>query len=1174
MDMSEDFLNTLRELQDGARPHSDRMTFSEWYRETELRKTAYGPGYNSGVGMMGSLGTSSSAVRNAIPQRSGQIGTGLKQFPPQFGVPSGTPLGQSPSKYTDDPRPQPLPWIDDVDMSSIWYSPMQPVWPFGPPYITQPREWNFPVGYNLNYIPKRIGMYGMLRSMRQSWGVLATVEATRMDQLLRIPWTIQRKDKPRGTSVAVDHMRKFFRRPDGKLSYSQWTRKLLFDVFDIDAPSMYVNRLGGVGRVQNIQVIDGSTIFPLIDDSGRRPDTDVEIDASGVTYLRRQPAFQQIIYGLPMNNYSEDEILYPIMRPRPELPMFGYSPVEQCFIEIMEAIRKTLYQLEFWRAGSMPELIVTVPDNWTPRQIASFQGHFDALLSGNLTLKSKVRFVPGGMKPFDIKNASGESLWSHRDEMLIRLCCYAFSVSPTPFIQQNNRACYSADTETLTENGWKFLDEIGRDEKIATVNPDTGELEYHIPTKFFMYEVEDEELVHFKTKTVDVLVTPEHDMWMRTNNRATEYKKIKANDHPNSQFFFQASVNYKGGNRQDDFILPSTCRWIETKREDETGSKIIEMDVWVQFLGYFISEGGLSADKSLFTLSQHKDKTYFGRSIHTKMNEVLRLLGINSSRYEEDNQVRWTVANKQLCDWLRDNVGVYSDEKRIPRFCFGLCRDQLRLLFDCLMAGDGSWDSRENRNSGFYSTTSMGLADDVQELAFLLGYSVSKSIHYEAFGNRNKCYRVAMTVRPEFSLMGAPQKETPCSVMREQYSGTVYCFEVPNHLFVTRRNGKVGIHGNTAQNASQTAQEEGLYPLMSWMKDDVMDRIIELFGYDDIEFVYLPRPEVDLYKQAQIHQIQLNEGIRTRNEVREELGQEPFADGDIPTITTGAGVIPLHMAVEGQQFSAGGGQEGFKPDPGKPEAGGSNKPENRPMRGQPRPHSEPSGKPSAVHKLAYSALRAAAKETAKPTKGQRHAGNYKKGHVNIQGLSVSIETPKGKKRKGHDDDGTPWKSRMASDYGYIRGTIGADGDQIDTCIGRHPKSPFVFVIDQFDSTTGKFDEHKVMLGYRKPKAAMSDYFDSNGDGLGPDRLGAMVALSMNEFKNWLANGDHTHAISRQGVGTLVARHDNLLTKFDTISVSTNLASYGQQGVGAPQRKKKKKKRKNLLSGPRWMELGV
>ena len=448
---NDDFLATLREAQDKQRREAFG-TFSEWRQDAALGKARGGTQssiahYSPGFGMMGRDGGQSNSYMTGPPgntpsraptgprnRSGGKQGLGWK--PPasrqpydgpsfstepwfgnvpgqQFGVQAGV-QGSQPSQYNYARPNQPPPWIDDVNMASIWYSPFEPVWPFGPPYYTVPREWNFPVGYNLNYIPKRLELMGMLRGMRQSWGVLATVIETRKDQLLQVPWTIQVRGKPRKESKWVDKVRQMLRRPDGKLSYSQWTRKYLDDLFVIDAPTIFFDRTVG-GEVRQMQILDGATIFPLIDDVGRRPDTEYQVSDGGIVYEHRQPAFQQIIYGLPMINMSEDEILYGMMRPRPELPIFGFSPIEQILTEATEAIRKTFYQLEFWRSGSMPELMITVPDVWTPRQIATFQAHFDALLSGQLSLKSKVRFIPGGMKPFDIKNASGESLWSQRD---------------------------------------------------------------------------------------------------------------------------------------------------------------------------------------------------------------------------------------------------------------------------------------------------------------------------------------------------------------------------------------------------------------------------------------------------------------------------------------------------------------------------------------------------------------------------------------------------------------------------------------------------------------------------------------------------------------------------------------------------------------------------------------
>src|SRR5579885_2199511 len=424
------------------------MPFDEWYRQQKYLQKAPARGgvsapvnagiINPGYGMAGPPGNTASFANpyNINPYN-----------PPGMPSPANTQ-----SKYFYERGEQPQPWVDDIDMASNWWSPFEPIWPYGPPTITRPREWDFPVGYNLNYIPGRIELFSMLRGMRASWGVLATIIATRQDQLLRIPWTIQRKDKPRMSSAGVEAMRKFFKRPDGKLSYSQWARKLTDDLLVLDAPTIYFAR-DRKGRPLHAEVLDGATIFPIIDDAGRRPDSVIEVTPEGITYLKRQPAFQQIIKGLPMIDLDESEIMYVPMRPRTDLPIFGFPGTEQIYIEASEAVRKTIYQLNFWAEGTIPDLIVTVPKEWTPRQIAMFQAHFDALLSGNLNLKSKVRFLPGDMKPFDVKNSSGESLWSQRDEMLIRLACYAYSVSPTPFIKQTNRSTAQNAQQMAEEEG-------------------------------------------------------------------------------------------------------------------------------------------------------------------------------------------------------------------------------------------------------------------------------------------------------------------------------------------------------------------------------------------------------------------------------------------------------------------------------------------------------------------------------------------------------------------------------------------------------------------------------------------------------------------------------------------------------------------------------------------------
>ncbi len=143
-----------------------------------------------------------------------------------------------------------------------------------------------------------------------------------------------------------------------------------------------------------------------------------------------------------------------------------------------------------------------------------------------------------------------------------------------------------------------------------------------------------------------------------------------------------------------------------------------------------------------------------------------------------------------------------------------------------------------------------------------------------------------------------------------------------------------------------------------------------------------------------------------------------------------------------------------------------------------------------------------------PTPGQRHIGNYPKGHVSIQGLQVSIENPKGSVRTGKDGQGKPWQSVLPAHYGYARGVgAGADGMPMDVYVGPNPESDVVFVIDQLNPDDGSFDEHKSMVGWDNLHDALNTYRLAFSDGRGDERIGAVHRVSMAGFKAWLRGGD-------------------------------------------------------------------
>ena len=56
-----------------------------------------------------------------------------------------------------------------------------------------------------------------------------------------------------------------------------------------------------------------------------------------------------------------------------------------------------------------------------------------------------------------------------------------------------------------------------------------------------------------------------------------------------------------------------------------------------------------------------------------------------------------------------------------------------------------------------------------------------------------------------------------------------------------------------------------------------------------------------------------------------------------------------------------------------------------------------------------------------PTDAQKDSGNYRKGHLTLQGLQITIENPKGSYRSGTSKSGKKWRTLMNASYGYIRG---------------------------------------------------------------------------------------------------------------------------------------------------------
>lgn len=320
-----------------------------------------------------------------------------------------------------------------------WFGPQAPLPPAAPPEVAG-RQFDYPFGFNLAVTPRHAEPAGFaeLRGLADSYDLLRLAVETRKDQIGRLSWHIRRRGRTAGDGGAGDRgtgdhgagdpriaaIHAFFARPDKQNSWDTWLRMLLEDLLVIDAPTLYLRRTRG-GALWALEPLDGATIKRLIDDWGRTP-------------APPAPAYQQILKGVPAVDYAADELIY-APRNRRVHKAYGFPPVEQVQMTVNIALRRQIYQLQYYTEGNIPEALIGVPDNWNPDQIREFQSYWDSLNAGDTAERRHAKFVPGGVAQTFIPTRE-PAMKDMFDEWLARIICFAFSLPPNAFVQQMNRA--------------------------------------------------------------------------------------------------------------------------------------------------------------------------------------------------------------------------------------------------------------------------------------------------------------------------------------------------------------------------------------------------------------------------------------------------------------------------------------------------------------------------------------------------------------------------------------------------------------------------------------------------------------------------------------------------------------------------------------------------------------
>ena len=352
---------------------------------------------------------------------------------------------------------------------AAWFGPGKPMTPQAPPEV-KGRAFDFPQGINtFNAVrPSYVG-FETLRNFADGYDLLRLVIETRKDAMERLRWVIQLRDnKEKITSQKRNRIKEltaFFMKPDKEHSWNAWLRMILEDLFVIDAATLHRRRTRR-GALYSLDQIDGATMRRVLDDWGRTPESP------------NDTCYQQILKGMPAVNYRRNEILYKPRNVRVH-KAYGFSPVEQVMMTINIGLRRQVFQLNFFTEGNIPPALIGVPETWTPDQIRIFQEWFDNIMAGNLAERRRARFVPSAIGKTYVPTQETE-LFGKAEEWLARVICFAFSISPQPFLQMMNRATADTASQEAATTGLAPIQNWVKDliDEILAEDLDSADMEF------------------------------------------------------------------------------------------------------------------------------------------------------------------------------------------------------------------------------------------------------------------------------------------------------------------------------------------------------------------------------------------------------------------------------------------------------------------------------------------------------------------------------------------------------------------------------------------------------------------------------------------------------------------------------------------------------------------------
>jgi len=341
---------------------------------------------------------------------------------------------------------------------TVPFSPGMPIVPgaINPPIADSgrpaPRQYEFQVAQNINVTETRLVPFKTLRAAADQIDILRRCIEVLKSKIIGLNWDIVLAEDSaekiiteiggthvRAMTVAreryteeISRMRQFWEQPDkaNGLLFNDWLNIALEEILVLDAWAVWPQATVG-GELHGLQILDGSTIKPLIDDRGMRP-------------TPPNPAYQQILFGFPRSEFAaptegesadgeftSDELSY-MIRNRRSMSVYGYSPTERALAVADIYLRRQQWLRAEYTDGVTPELLMATDANFgnNPDLLRAYENIFNDDLAGQTQQRKRVRLLPAGMTPIQF-DGYGERFKDTLDDYLVNSICGHFGVLPS-----------------------------------------------------------------------------------------------------------------------------------------------------------------------------------------------------------------------------------------------------------------------------------------------------------------------------------------------------------------------------------------------------------------------------------------------------------------------------------------------------------------------------------------------------------------------------------------------------------------------------------------------------------------------------------------------------------------------------------------------------------------------